>query len=134
MSGGSPTASTLIGEITAAVESSRILTDDLSLSRYSRDQGPVETPALPAVVVLAETVNEVRHVMQCAHRLNIPVVARGSGTSLSGGAHALPGCIVLSLERMNRILEVRPEDELAVVEPGVINADLNLAVAPYGLM
>jgi glycolate oxidase len=66
--------------------------------------------------------------------MRVPVVARGAGTSLSGGAHALAGCIILSLERMNRILDVRPQDELAVVEPGVINADLNLAVAPHGLM
>nr|WP_204536633.1 FAD-linked oxidase C-terminal domain-containing protein [Arthrobacter tumbae] len=116
------------------MDSSRILTDGSALVHYSRDQGPVAQPAEPAVVVLAESVEEVQHVVRCAHRLGVAVVARGSGTSLSGGAHAVPGCIVLSLERMNRILEVRPEDELAVVEPGVINADLNLAVAPHGLM
>ena len=126
--------STLVAELRLGVDSSRVLTDGGALVDYSRDQGPVAQPAEPAVVVLAESIEEVQHVVRCAHRLSVAVVARGTGTSLSGGAHAVPGCIVLSLERMNRILEVRPQDELAVVEPGVINADLNLAVAPHGLM
>lgn len=129
-----PTPVTLEAELRAGVDPSRVLTDDVTLANYSRDQGPIAEQAEPAVVVLAESVEEVQHVVRCAHRLGVPVVPRGTGTSLSGGAHAVPGCIVLSLERMNRILEVRPQDELAVVEPGVINADLNLAVAPHGLM
>lgn len=129
-----PKASTLVAELTAKVEGARVLTGGEALKSYSRDQGPVAEPAEPAVVVLAESVEEVQHVVRCAQRWGVPVVARGTGTSLSGGAHAVPGCIVLSLERMNRILEVRPQDELAVVEPGVINADLNIAVAPHGLM
>jgi glycolate oxidase len=64
----------------------------------------------------------------------VPIVARGAGTGVSGGAHASQGCIVLSLERMNRILDLNPDDETAVVEPGVINADLNDAAAVHGLM
>ena len=129
-----PNASTLVAALIAEVEGSRVLTDGDVIRSYSRDQGPVAEPAEPAVVVLAESIEEVQHVMRCAQRWGVPVVARGAGTSLSGGAHAVPGCIVLCLERMNRILEVRPQDELAVVEPGVINADLNIAVAPHGLM
>lgn len=132
--GGLPSTATLLEHLRAGVSPSRLLADEGSLIRYSRDQGPVAVPVQPGVVVLAETVDEVQHVLKCAYRLGVPVVPRGAGTSLSGGAHAVPGCIVLSLERMNRIVEVRPEDELAVVEPGVINADLNLAVAPNGLM
>lgn len=128
------TTATLLEELVSGVDPARLLVDEGSLASYSRDQGPVAVPAQPGVVVLAETVDEVQHVMRCAYRLGVPVVPRGKGTSLSGGAHALQGCVVLSLERMNRILDVRPEDELAVVEPGVINADLNLAAAPHGLM
>lgn len=126
--------SALVRELHLGVPSSRVRTSSGVLEKYSRDQGPVTQPATPAVVVLAESVEEVQHVMRCAHLFKVAVVARGTGTSLSGGAHAVSGCILLSLERMNRILEVRPQDELAVVEPGVINADLNLAVAPHGLM
>ena len=62
------------------------------------------------------------------------MVARGAGTGVSGGAHASEGCVVLSLERMNRILDLNPDDETAVVEPGVVNADLNAAAAVHGLM
>ncbi|WP_299169924.1 FAD-binding oxidoreductase [uncultured Arthrobacter sp.] len=125
---------TLVEELLAGVDRSRVLTGEDELRAYSRDQGPVAQPVEPAAVVLAESIEEVQHVVRSAHRLGVPLIARGAGTSLSGGAHAVAGCIVLSLERMNRILEVRPEDELAMVEPGVINADLNIAVAPYGLM
>ncbi len=67
-----------------------------------------------------------------AHR--IPVVARGAGTGLAGGAAAIDGCVVLSLAKMNRIVEVNADDQLAVVEPGVINADLQNAAAQHGLM
>lgn len=124
----------LVEELLAGVDRSRVLTGEDELRAYSRDQGPLAQPVEPAVVVLAESIEEVQHVVRCAHRLGVPLVARGAGTSLSGGAHAVARCVVLSLERMNRILEVRPEDELAMVEPGVINADLNIAVAPHGLM
>lgn len=129
-----PGPAAVIEALLSGVGASRVLTDPNSRRSYARDQGPLTEPAEPAVVVLAENVDEVQHVMRCAHRLGVPVVARGRGTSLSGGAHAVPGCIILSLERMNRIIEVRPQDEVAVVEPGVINADLNLAAAPHGLM
>ncbi|POC78126.1 FAD-binding oxidoreductase, partial [Vibrio vulnificus] len=64
----------------------------------------------------------------------VPLVTRGAGTGVSGGAHASTGSVVLSVVRMNRILEIHPEDEIAIVEPGVINADLNAAVEPFGLM
>lgn len=127
-------AAGLVTDLRAGMEPSRVLTGTEILSSYSYDQGPVSHPAEPAVVVLAESVDEVQHVMRCAHRSGVPVVPRGTGTSLSGGAHAVPGCIILSLERMARILEIRPQDELAVVEPGVINADLNAAVSHHGLM
>ena len=64
----------------------------------------------------------------------MPIVPRGAGTGVSGGAHASEGSVVLSLERMNRILDLNPDDETAAVEPGVVNADLNDAAALHGLM
>lgn len=101
---------------------------------YGRDQGPVVDLVQPTAVVWPENVEEVQTVVRWASQHRISVVTRGAGTGLSGGAHATKNCIVLSLERMNRILDIRVQDEVAVVEPGVINADLNAAVAPHGLM
>lgn len=100
------------------------------------DRGPrtAWTPAVPEAVVYAERTEHVQRLMRLATEHRFPVIARGAGTALSGGGHALPGCVVLSLERMDRILSIDPEDCSATVEPGVINADLGEAVAPHGLM
>ena len=104
------------------------------LAAYGTDQGPVVEYVNPLAVVWAQSVAEVQQILRWASRTGTAVVPRGAGTGVSGGAHATAGCIVLSLERMNRILEIRPVDELARVEPGVINADLNAAAAEFGLM
>ncbi len=104
------------------------------LAAYGSDQGPVLEYATPLAVLWAQSVAEVQQILRWASRTGTAVVPRGAGTGVSGGAHATAGCIVLSLERMNRILEIRPVDELATVEPGVINADLNAAAAEFGLM
>ncbi|MDI3331399.1 MAG: FAD-linked oxidase C-terminal domain-containing protein [Micrococcus sp.] len=100
------------------------------------DRGPrtAWTPAVPEAVVYAESTEHVQRLMRLASQHGFPVIARGAGTALSGGGHALPGCVVLSLERMDRILSIDPEDCSATVEPGVINSHLGDAVAPYGLM
>ncbi len=112
----------------------RVSMAEADLLSYSQDQGPVTDRALPLAVVWPETIQEVQAVLKWASGSMVPVVCRGAGSGVSGGAHATLGCIVLSLERMNAILAIRPEDEVAVVEPGVINADLNSAVAAHGLM
>jgi glycolate oxidase len=83
--------------------------------------------------VHAASVDDVRETMRVASATGTPVVARGAGTGLAGAANAGPGEIALSLRRMDRILEVRPDDLLAVVEPGILNADLNAALAEHGL-
>lgn len=104
------------------------------LTAYATDQGPVQDYAEPLAVAWASSVSGVSAVVRWARANRITVVTRGAGTGVSGGAHATAGCIILSLERMNRILELNAQDEIAVVEPGVVNADLNAAAAPYGLM
>ncbi len=104
------------------------------LLAYARDRGPVSELVLPRAVVWAESVADVQALLRWANERAVAVVPRGAGTGISGGAHATAGSIVLSLERMNRILDLRPDDEVAVVEAGVINADLNAAAAPHGLM
>ncbi|MDM7990870.1 FAD-linked oxidase C-terminal domain-containing protein [Arthrobacter sp. zg-Y877] len=104
------------------------------LAAYAIDQGPVRAYAEPRAVVWPANVQAVQDVMRWATATGTAVVPRGAGTGVSGGAHATDGCIVLCLDRMNRILEINAQDEVAVVEPGVVNADLNAAAASHGLM
>ena len=112
----------------------QIDTSPAVLAAHAIDHGPVLAYSDPLAVVWADSVRAVQEVMRWAAATGTPVVPRGAGTGVSGGAHATRGCIILSLERMNRILELNPEDEVAVVEPGVVNAELNSAAAVHGLM
>lgn len=124
----------IVDELKTILEPGRVAVDEHTLAAYAVDQAPVLDYQLPLAVVLAETVADVQAVVRACADHNVPIVARGAGTGVSGGAHASQGCIVLSLERMNRILDLNPDDETAVVEPGVVNADLNDAAAVHGLM
>ncbi|XAS64607.1 FAD-binding oxidoreductase [Micrococcaceae bacterium Sec5.8] len=124
----------IIDELTSVLGPAKVDLDDPTLAVYAVDQAPVLDYQLPLAVVRAESVEDVQATVRACAALGVPLVARGAGTGVSGGAHASKGCIVLSLERMNRILDLNPDDETAVVEPGVINADLNAAAAAHGLM
>jgi len=88
---------------------------------------------MPEVVVLPNSTEEVAAVVRLAAEAGVPVVPRGSGTGLAGGAVPAEGGVVISLARMNRILEVDLENRVAVLEPGVVNLDVTKAVAPRGL-
>ncbi|MFB9588395.1 FAD-binding oxidoreductase [Streptomyces racemochromogenes] len=110
-----------------------LLTDPQVTASYARDTAGFCDAGTPAAVVLPRTVEQVRHVMRTATALRVPVVPQGARTGLSGAANASDGCIVLSLVRMDRILEVSTVDRIAVVEPGVVNAVLSRAVAEQGL-
>ncbi|MCE3551611.1 FAD-binding protein [Pseudonocardia sp. RS11V-5] len=101
-----------------------------SLAHDDAEWAPVGTPL---AVVRATTPEEVQAVVAACYRHRVPVVARGAGTGLSGGANAVDGCIVLALDRMDRVLEIDPLERLAVVQPGVVNDDLRAAVAKEGL-
>ncbi|MFC8493417.1 FAD-binding oxidoreductase [Streptomyces sp. NPDC057235] len=110
-----------------------LLTDPDVTASYAHDMASFCTAGTPAAVVLPRTVEQVRHVMRTATELRVPVVPQGARTGLSGGANASDDCIVLSLVKMDRILEIDPVDRIAVVEPGVVNAVLSRAVAERGL-
>ncbi|MEE1622414.1 FAD-binding oxidoreductase [Zafaria sp. Z1313] len=124
----------IVERLEAALDADRVATDPAILAVYSHDYGHVSAPATPLAVVFAETVGDVQSTVRIAAELGVSVIARGAGTGVSGGVHATENCIVLSLERMDRILDIRPEDEVAVVQPGVVNGALNDAVAGHGLM
>jgi glycolate oxidase len=87
---------------------------------------------MPEIVVLPGDVEQVAAVIKAAKRANVPIVPRGSGTGLAGGAVPAEGGIILSLARLNRILKIDLENRIAVVEPGVINLDVTKAVAKDG--
>ena len=88
---------------------------------------------LPAVVALPRTEEELRRILLTCSALKVPLVARGSGTGLSGGATPHPRGVLLSCARMNRVLEVDPLNRIARLEPGVPNLKISEAAAPHGL-
>lgn len=108
-------------------------TDPEALESARADQSGHAAPGRPLAVVHAETVEHVQTVMRIASETRTPVVVRGAGTGLAGAANGGEGEIVLSTRRMTAIREVRADDLLAVVEPGILNADLNDALAEHGL-
>ena len=99
---------------------------------YARDGLPTHR-RLPGVVVLPGSRDEVVAVLRLLAALGVPFVPRGAGTGLSGGALAADDAVLVVLTRLNRILKLDSRNRLAVVEPGVVNARLSAAAAPYGL-
>jgi glycolate oxidase len=111
---------------------SRLLTDDVAAATFESD-GLTAFKAKPRAVVLPETADEIIQTVRWCAESNTPFVARGSGTSLSGGSLPVEEGIVIALNRLNRIIELDPVDRIAVVEPGVINLDVTRAAQPFGL-
>lgn len=116
----------------AILPDTAILATDESLRPYECD-GLSAYRALPLAVVLPETIEQVRAVLKLCHARNIPVVARGAGTGLSGGALPHAEGVVLSLARFNKILSIDPEQRSARVQPGVRNLAISDAAKAYGL-
>jgi glycolate oxidase len=110
-----------------------VSTDAAALAATTTDKSGHDSRSAPLAIVTARSVDEVQATMRIASEHGVGVVPRGAGTGLAGGAIASAGQIVLSTLAMNRVLEVSVADELAVVEPGILNGDLNAALAPYGL-
>ncbi|HUW76817.1 MAG TPA: FAD-linked oxidase C-terminal domain-containing protein [Gallionella sp.] len=88
---------------------------------------------LPMVVVLPETIEQVQSIMRLCHAQRVPVVARGAGTGLSGGALPLADGVLLSLAKFKRILNIDPDNAMATVQPGVRNLAISEAAAAYGM-
>src|SRR5947209_14575775 len=103
--------------------------EDLMLYEY--DGGIHTSP--PRAVVFAQSTEQVSRIMRLASENGFPVVPRGAGTGLSGGALAREGAVVLGFSRMNHILEIDAANQRAVVQPGVVNLDLSVAAKPFGL-
>ena len=121
----------LVADLKNIVGGGYVLDDKADLLVYEYD-GSIDRGS-PVVIVLPASATEISSVLKLARAQSIPVVARGAGTGLSGGAIAEQGGIVISMARMNKILEVNSDDRYAIVEPGVVNLDLSTHVGPQGL-
>src|SRR5215471_4562370 len=129
-------ASEVIPDIATALRA--VLPGDCVLER-AEERRPYECDGLtafrvlPGLVVLPRTEEQVRRTLLTCHRLKVPLVARGSGTGLSGGATPHAAGVLLSCARMSQVLEIDPVNRIARLEPGVPNLKVSEAAAPYGL-
>ncbi len=120
----------LIRELSDVVGSGGVLSCPEDMMLYEYDGLSVERQ--PDAVVFPTTTRQVSELVKLGRKRNLPIVARGAGTSLSGGPVAVQGGLVLAFARMKKILEIDLENERAVVQPGVVNLDLTLAVSDQG--
>ena len=125
-------AKNLARELRRIVPDNAILVEEEDLRPYECD-GLSAYRELPLVVVLPETIAQVQEIMRLCHRLKVPVVARGAGTGLSGGALPLTNGVLLSLAKFNRILNIDPVNRTAHVQPGVRNLAITEAAKKYNL-
>ena len=121
-----------LDELAGRVGEDRVLQRPPELLPYESD-GLTAFRCRPLAVVLPQTAPEVVEVVRLCDAHDIPFTARGSGTSLSGGSLPVEGGIVIGLNRLDRILRLDPEEQIAVVEPGVINLAVSEAAEPFGL-
>ncbi|KOV82256.1 FAD-binding oxidoreductase [Nocardia sp. NRRL S-836] len=110
-----------------------LITDPNTLAGLSHDEAEWAPTGTPWAAFRPQSTADVQEAVRHCAANNIPIVPRGAGTGLSGGANAVDGCLVLDLSRMNQVLEIDQDNLLAVVQPGVVNDDLKKAVAAHGL-
>ena len=110
-----------------------VSTEPAALDAAREDKSGHRSNSSPLAIVTARSVEDVQETLRIANEFRVPVVPRGAGTGLAGGATAEAGEIVLSTLALNRVLELSVADELAVVEPGILNGDLNDALREHGL-
>jgi glycolate oxidase len=112
----------------------RVLDATADVEGYRFDETAFLRAGRPQLVVFPRSTDDVVTIVKAAAAAHVPIVARGAGTGLSGGAVAIDGCITVVFTQMNSIVEIDTANLTATVQPGVINADLNRAVAEHGLL
>jgi glycolate oxidase len=127
-----PVDTTIVDELRQIVGQGNVLIGSEDMEPYAHDE-VVGLRAEPEVVVRVTSTGQVSQILRLAQRTRVPVTPRGAGYGLSGGAVPIYGGIVLSLEKMNRILEIDKDNLMVTVEPGVITGDLHRAVEEVGL-
>ena len=126
-------AGILVDALSRELPGDRLVVDPDVLAAMSHDEAEWAPAGKAVAGVRARSEAEVQHVVRTCAELGIPVVPRGAGTGLSGGANAVSGCVVLDLSPMNQVLEIDPDNLLCVVQPGAVNNDVKAAVAEHGL-
>ncbi len=125
--------SSVVEALRSGLPAGSVVVDDDVLRSYSVDRAMYCAAGKALALVHARSTAEVQHVMQVATEHRVPVVPQGARSGLSGAANAVDGCILLSLEKMNRVLEVDAANRIVVTQPGTYNADLSRRVAEDGL-
>src|SRR5271154_933259 len=123
---------TLLARLRQVLPGDRLIATAESMRPYESD-GLAAYRSLPAAVALPADADEAAAVLKICRELGVPVVARGAGTGLSGGALPFPGSVLLALGKLNRILAIDPIAHTARVQPGVRNLAISEAVKPFGL-
>jgi glycolate oxidase len=126
--------SELLEQLRKAVGDTNVVAGDAVHSDYTHDETLSSDPVVPLALVLPGSTGEVAEVLRTASEHGVPVVARGSGTGLSGAAVPVADGILVAFDRMNHIREIDTENQVAVVEPGVTLEQLNAALAPLGFI
>ena len=122
----------LLDRLRAVVAPASLITAGPALKPYETD-GLTAVRETPGVVVLPENVVQLAEIVAVCRELSVPLVPRGAGTGLSGGARPLRDGVLLGLSKLNRILRIDPDNRVAVVEPGVANLAISEAAAAHGL-
>jgi glycolate oxidase len=123
----------LLEAIRAELPRLRLLTEALDRESYRNDETAYLAAGLPLAVALPETTAEVSALLRLASAHRVPVVPRGAGSGLSGGAAGIEGGLTIAMTRMNRVLEIDRENLVVVTQPGILNAELKQQVADAGL-
>jgi len=124
----------ILNKLIEIVGSKNVLTGEEKIETYSHDETPREQYAcMPEVVVIPKTAEEIAEIVKIANKKLIPITPRGAGSGLSGGAIPVFGGIVISLEKMNKILEIDYNNMMMVLEPGVVTNDINEVIAEKDL-
>jgi glycolate oxidase len=133
MTAAASLAGGLVEMLSRELPGDRIVVDPDVLAAMSHDDAEWAPAGRAVAGVRARSEAEVQHVVRTCAALGAAIVPRGAGTGLSGGANAVDGCVVLDLARMDKIVEIDPDNLLCVVQPGAVNNDVKAAVAEHGL-
>ena len=126
--------SDLIDQLRAGLPEMRLLSDAADTEAFRRDETALLAAGSPLAVCFPRSTADVQAIVRTCAASRVPIVARGAGTGLSGGAVAIDGALTVAFTQMDRILEIDPLNLTASVQPGVINADLNAAAGEHGLL
>ena len=125
---------TFADELRAQLPNLRVIVDAADTEAYRFDETAFLHAGRPVAVCFPRSTEDVVAIVRTAAAAGVPIVPRGAGTGLSGGAVAIDGCVTVVFTDMNAMLEIDPANLTATLQPGVINADLNKAVAEHGLV